>query len=138
MVAPRAADRRAAVRDARAGVRPRHGGRPDSPPAGCSRNYAAFFAFGVFFRQRKIAVRRWWAVAIVPSLLLLLPAGVALLYDEGFQYAGAPWVWAGGRGGAGRLRVADVLRIDGAVPLDLRAGNASGCATCRMPPTGST
>ena len=56
--------------------------------------YAAFFAFGVFFRQRKIAVRRWWAVAIVPSLLLLLPAGVALLYDEGFQYAGAPWVWA--------------------------------------------
>ena len=55
--------------------------------------YAAFFAFGVYFRQRDIAVRRWWAVAIVPSLLLLLPAGVALLYDEGFQYAGAPWVW---------------------------------------------
>ncbi|MYD88101.1 MAG: acyltransferase family protein, partial [Acidobacteria bacterium] len=41
-----------------------------------------------------IAVQRWWAVAIVPSLLLLLPAGVALLYDEGFEYAGAPWVWA--------------------------------------------
>ena len=38
-------------------------------------------------------MRRWWAVALVPSLLLLLPAGVALLYDEGFQYAGAPWVW---------------------------------------------
>ena len=56
--------------------------------------YAAFFAFGVFFRQRDIAVRRWWAVAIVPSLLLLLPAGVVLLYDEGFEYAGAPWVWA--------------------------------------------
>ena len=56
--------------------------------------YAAFFTFGVYFRQRDIAVRRWWAVAIVPSLLLLLPAGVALLYDEGFEYAGASWVWA--------------------------------------------
>ena len=56
--------------------------------------YAAFFAFGVFFRQRDIAVQRWWAVAIAPSLLLLLPVGVVLLYDEGFEYAGAPWVWA--------------------------------------------
>ena len=56
--------------------------------------YAAFFAFGVFFRQRGIPVRRWWAVALVPSLLLLLPAGVVLLYDEGFEHAGAPWVWA--------------------------------------------
>ena len=56
--------------------------------------YAAFFAFGVFFRQRDIAVRRWWAVAIAPSLLVLLPVGVVLLYDEGFEYAGAPWVWA--------------------------------------------
>ena len=56
--------------------------------------YAAFFAFGVFFHQRDIAVRRWWAVAIAPSLLLLLPVGVVLLYDEGFEYAGAPWVWA--------------------------------------------
>ena len=55
--------------------------------------YAIFFTFGVFFRQRDIAVRRWWAVALAPSLLLLLPAGVALLYDEGFEYAGAPWVW---------------------------------------------
>ena len=55
--------------------------------------YAIFFAFGVYFRQRDIVVRRWWAVAIVPSLLLLLPAGVALLYDEGFRYAGADWVW---------------------------------------------
>ena len=56
--------------------------------------YAIFFAFGVFFRQRDIAVRPWWALGLVPSLLLLLPAWVALLYDEGFEYAGAPWVWA--------------------------------------------
>ena len=56
--------------------------------------YAIFFAFGVFFRQRDITVRRWWAVALVPSLLLLLPVGVVLLYDQGLRNAGAPWVWA--------------------------------------------
>ena len=100
--------------------------------------YAAFFAFGVFFRQRDIAVRRWWAVAIIPSLLLLLPAGVALLYDEGFEYAGAPWVWA----------VAAVVQVAfawlmcfglmGLFRWVFARRNASGCAICRMPRTGST
>ena len=55
--------------------------------------YAIFFAFGVFFHQRDIAVRRWWTVALAPALLVLLPAGVLLLYDAGFQYAGEAWVW---------------------------------------------
>ena len=55
--------------------------------------YAIFFAFGMFFRQRGIAVRRWWTAALAPALVLLLPAGVLLLYDAGFQYAGAGWVW---------------------------------------------
>ncbi len=55
--------------------------------------YAIFFAFGVFFRQRDIAVRRWWTAALAPALLLLLPAGVVLLYDAAFPYAGAEWVW---------------------------------------------
>ena len=52
--------------------------------------YAIFFAFGVFFRQRDIAVRRWWAVAIVPSLLLLLPAGVALCTTKGSSTPARP------------------------------------------------
>ena len=55
--------------------------------------YAIFFTFGVFFRQRDIAVRRWWTAALGPGLLLLLPAGVVLLYDAAFPYAGAEWVW---------------------------------------------
>ena len=56
--------------------------------------YAIFFAFGVFFHRRDIVVRRWWTVFLAPALLLLLPAGVVLLYDAGFPYAGADWVWS--------------------------------------------
>ena len=55
--------------------------------------YAIFFAFGVFFRRRDLAVRRWWTVFLAPALLLLLPAGVVLLYDAAFPYAGEDWVW---------------------------------------------
>ena len=64
--------------------------------------YAIFFAFGVFFRRRDIAVRRWWTVFLAPALLLLLPAGVVLLYDAAFPYAGAAWV----RGVAAVVQVA--------------------------------
>ena len=56
--------------------------------------YGIFFAVGVFFRQRDIAVRRWWAAGLVPALVLFFPAGVVLLYDPEFEHAGAPWVWA--------------------------------------------
>ncbi len=44
--------------------------------------YLIFFLFGVFFYQRKIAVRRWWGVALVPALMLIFPAGLIFLYAK--------------------------------------------------------
>ena len=44
--------------------------------------YAAFFAFGVFSYERRIEVRRWWTVALLPALLLVFPAGMLLLNVE--------------------------------------------------------
>ncbi len=55
--------------------------------------YGIFFVFGVFFRQREIEVRRWWAAGLIPSLALLLPAGVVLLYLEDSQAASRPEMW---------------------------------------------
>ena len=42
--------------------------------------YALFFAFGSFAYSANLAVRRWWAVAIVPSALALLP-GMFYTYE---------------------------------------------------------
>ncbi len=42
--------------------------------------YAAFFGFGVFLHQRRVAVRRGWTAALLPALLVTYPAGMALLY----------------------------------------------------------
>ena len=42
--------------------------------------YLIFFLFGVFFYQRKIAVRRWWSAALVPALILIFPAGLIFLH----------------------------------------------------------
>jgi len=50
--------------------------------------YAAFFLFGVFFHQRGFEVRRWWMIAILPSLGLLYPAAAPLLFvHERFREA---------------------------------------------------
>lgn len=55
--------------------------------------YALFFAFGVFVHQRKIAVRRWWTVALAPALLLVFPAGMILLYRDWPAAPAAGWTW---------------------------------------------
>ena len=44
--------------------------------------YALFFLFGAFFYQRKFAMRRWWALALLPAMLLAYPAGLLLLYSS--------------------------------------------------------
>lgn len=47
--------------------------------------FAMFFAFGVFWYQRGKATRQWWAVAIVPSLAVILLPGMYFAYEaEGF------------------------------------------------------
>ncbi len=40
--------------------------------------YACFFLFGVFFYQRGISVRRWWAVALLPSIAAFVAADYLL------------------------------------------------------------
>lgn len=54
--------------------------------------YAVFFAFGVFFFQRGMQVRRWWAVALMPALLLAFPVGM-LLMENPIRESYAPWQW---------------------------------------------
>ena len=54
--------------------------------------YSTFFLFGVFFSQRNLQVRRWWAVAVLPAALIFLP-GLAFAYPEPFGLdAAAFWV----------------------------------------------
>ena len=54
--------------------------------------YAMFFAFGVFFHQRGIEVRRWWAAAVPVALLLVFPAGMLLLANPAREtYTAGAW-----------------------------------------------
>ena len=53
--------------------------------------YALFFGFGAFFYRRNIAVRKWWAVALLPALTVVFLAGLVLIYEV--QGTGA-WVGA--------------------------------------------
>lgn len=56
---------------------------------------AVFFVFGVFFYQRKIAVRRWWAAALPPALMLVFPAGLGLRHvSERLWDSGGEWAWS--------------------------------------------
>ena len=43
--------------------------------------YALFFVFGAFFYRRSLAVSRWWTIAMLPSLTVLLFGALALLYE---------------------------------------------------------
>ena len=58
--------------------------------------YAAFFGFGVFLHQRRIAVRRWWIAALLPALLVTFPAGMTLLYAALQDALAAPGAQPGG------------------------------------------
>lgn len=44
--------------------------------------YALFFALGAFLYQRSVAMRRWWAAVLPPTLLLVFPAGLLFVYSE--------------------------------------------------------
>ncbi len=70
--------------------------------------YAAFFGFGVFLRQRRIEVRRWWTAALLPALLVTFPAGMALLHVALQNAATSPGAEPGGWGwgAASALQVA--------------------------------
>ena len=45
---------------------------------------ALFFFFGVFFYQRQLEVRRWWAILLLPAVTVVFHYGVTFLYPEGF------------------------------------------------------
>ncbi len=42
--------------------------------------YACFFFFGAFFYRRRFTMRRWWALALLPALVLVFPVAHALLF----------------------------------------------------------
>ena len=43
--------------------------------------YVPFFVFGAFLYQREIQISRWWTLALLPALTVVLFGGLALLYD---------------------------------------------------------
>ena len=43
--------------------------------------YVPFFVFGAFLYQRDIQISRWWTLALLPALTVVLFGGLALLYD---------------------------------------------------------
>ncbi len=63
------------------------------PPLRVLGYYVIFFVFGVFFYQWKIAVRRWWTVALLPALTLAFPAGLVLLHHELPPVSEVVWTW---------------------------------------------
>ena len=61
------------------------------PPPHLLGYYATFFFFGAFFHRRGIEVRRWWAAALPPAVLLVFPAGLALLFPEAVFGSAPAW-----------------------------------------------
>ena len=43
--------------------------------------YVPFFAFGAFLYQRDIQISRWWTLALLVALTVILRGGLTLLYD---------------------------------------------------------
>ena len=64
--------------------------------------YGIFYAFGAFMHQRKVEMRRWWAFALPPALLLVYPLGLAFVYLEDFPASN----WALGPAVSAALQVA--------------------------------
>ena len=50
--------------------------------------YTLFFVFGAFFYQRNIVIRQWWTAALLPAVALVLPAGLAFLYEVQTEWSG--------------------------------------------------
>ena len=113
-------DRGAAVRNARGGFRSRHGGRPDSgrPRVRLLRHRSLRSACS----SASGTLRRGAGgpSPSCPRCCCCCPPAWCSCTTRGSSTRARVGL-GGGRGGAGRLRVADVLRIDGTVPLDLRA-----------------
>ena len=44
--------------------------------------YACFFFFGAFFYRRRFTMRGWWALGLLPALLLVFPIALVLLFPS--------------------------------------------------------
>ena len=98
--------------------------------------YLLFFVFGVFLYQRNVTMRRWWVIALPVALLLVFPAGVFFMLQAVKEGRGT-WAWMA----TSALQAAYAwLMCFGMIGLFrwlASGGSGSGCAMCRMPPTGS-
>ena len=55
--------------------------------------YIIFFIFGVFVYQRKVEMKGWWTIALLPALILFFPVYVTLLYPKLLNSSQFSWVW---------------------------------------------
>ncbi|MCY4224093.1 MAG: acyltransferase family protein [Bacteroidetes bacterium] len=65
------------------------------PPLHLLAYYSAFFFFGAFFYQRNYKVHRWWTAMILPSVLVLFPVGIALVFPEILLESTPSYAWLG-------------------------------------------
>ena len=63
------------------------------PPVRVFGYYFCFFLFGVFFFQRRVATRKWWAVAVPVAVVPVHFLGLMLMHDERFQIVDQAWAW---------------------------------------------
>jgi len=65
------------------------------PPLHLLAYFSAFFFLGAFFYQKDYQVQRWWTIFILPSLLLVFPVGLALLFPETLLESTPSYAWIG-------------------------------------------